>query len=51
MFELLKKLASLENGYDLKDIEFASNLINRCLMWVPEDRITAQDAFNHEFLK
>lgn len=37
------------NKYSATDIKQAADLINKCLMWVPEDRVTASQAMQHPF--
>ena len=32
------------NLYDKKDLEDAADLINKCISWVPSDRVSAQEA-------
>lgn len=36
-------------AYSETDLQLASDLIERCIMWVPEDRCLAQEALQHQF--
>lgn len=35
--------------YSEKDLGDAADLIQKCLFWIPKDRISAEDALNHPF--
>jgi len=37
--------------YSADDLKDAADLIEQCLKWVPSERISAQDAFEHAFCK
>ncbi len=43
-------LSNARNGYKRADVEQAAELIEQCLSWVPQDRISASDALNHPFI-
>lgn len=40
-----------KSPYEEADIKNAADLINKCLKWVPSERITAAGALNHSFFK
>jgi len=40
---------SEHNFYTEKDLMEAAKLIEKCLMWLPRDRLTAADAMQHKF--
>ena len=37
--------------YDSEFLKQAADLCEKCLKWVPNDRISAEDALNHPFCK
>jgi len=43
-------MSNSKNKYSTSDIKQAADLINKCLKWVPEDRVTASQAMHHPFL-
>ncbi len=45
----LKKILNKTNYYENKDIELACDLINKCLLWDWDKRITSAEALNHSF--
>jgi len=40
-----------KSPYQETDIKHAADLINKCLKWVPGDRISAANALKHPFFK
>ncbi|MFN9943926.1 MAG: hypothetical protein ACK56I_31085, partial [bacterium] len=36
--------------YGEEEVKLAADLVNKMLRWVPNDRISAQEAINHPFL-
>ena len=42
-------IANSRNAYRREDIEKAADLVKKCLMWLPQDRISAADAMRHPF--
>ena len=47
--DILSLLKAVKHEYCEKDIEAAADLINLCLRWIPEERISAKDALKHTF--
>ena len=44
-------MSNSRSRYARSDLEKAADLIEKCLKWVPSDRIKAKDALNHPFFK
>jgi len=44
-------MANSRSRYSREDIVQAADLIEKCLKWVPKERITATDALNHPFFR
>ena len=42
-------MSNPKSSYIQSDIEKAADLIEKCLRWMPEDRIKAKDALSHPF--
>ena len=42
-------MSNSKSHYQIADVEKAADLINKCIKWVPEDRITAHAAKMHPF--
>jgi serine/threonine protein kinase len=40
-----------KNFYDAEDIKNATDLIQKCLRWVPADRISSAEAVEHPLFK
>ena len=50
--ELMKRSKGFKQKlYSLDDIKQASLLIERCVEWAPEKRLTARDALQHKFFE
>lgn len=45
----LKKILNISGSYSPKDVELATDLIDKCLLWDYDKRITAADALDHPF--
>ena len=48
---LMSTRAYLQKGlYKEKDLRDAADLIQKCVTWVPNNRLTAEEALAHPFL-
>lgn len=45
----LRKIINTNGIYSAQDIELANDLIEKCLLWDWNSRITAEEAVNHPF--
>jgi len=43
-------MSNSRGRYEQEDLQGAADLIERCIRWVPKDRISAADALDHPFL-
>ena len=44
-------MSNSRSRYSREDIVQAADLIEKCLRWVPKERISAQDALSHPFFR
>jgi len=48
--KVIKMGVARSSNYRDEDVQEAVSLIEQCLKWVPDDRITAEGALKHPFL-